>query len=113
MMGLAMRTLDVPAVKGSSGLLCLTARSTMLPRPSACLRCGRCVDACPVGLVPSDLDSYVLLKRYDDFEKQGGLNCIECGSCTYVCPACRPLTPSCRDGKTYVMAQRRKAAVKK
>ncbi len=113
MMGVAMRTLDVPAVKGSSGLLCLTAKSTMLARPSACLRCGRCVDACPVGLVPSDLDSYVLLKRYDDFEKQGGMNCIECGSCTYVCPACRPLTQSCRDGKTYVMAQRRKAAVKK
>ena len=55
----------------------------------------------------------MLLKRYDDFEKQGGMNCIECGSCTYVCPACRPLTQSCRDGKTYVMAQRRKAAVKK
>lgn len=113
MMGVAMRTLDVPAVKGSSGLLCLTAHSTMLARPSACLHCGRCVEACPMGLVPSELDSYVLLKRYGDFEKFGGMNCIECGSCTYVCPACRPLTQSCRDGKSYVMAQRRKAAAKK
>ena len=112
MMGVAMRDLHVPVVKGTSGILALSAKSTLLMRPSACLRCGRCVDACPVGLVPSDLDSLVLAKRYADFEAQGGMNCIECGCCTYVCPACRPLTQSCRDGKTYVMAARRKAAKK-
>ncbi len=112
MMGLALRSLDVPAVKGSSGILALSARSTMLSRPSACLHCGRCVDACPVGLEPCELDGRVLLKRYDVFEALGGMNCIECGCCAYVCPACRPLTQSMRDGKTYVMTQRRKAAKK-
>ncbi len=112
MMGLALRSLDVPAVKGTSGILALTARSAALSRPGACLRCGRCVDACPVGLVPSRLDGLVLRKRYADFESGGGMNCIECGSCAYVCPACRPLTQSMRDGKTYVMTQRRKAAKK-
>ena len=112
MMGIAMRDLNVPVVKGTSGILALTARSTLLHRPGACLRCGRCVDACPVGLVPSDLDALVLAKRYGDFEALGGMNCIECGCCSYVCPACRPLTQSCRDGKTYVIAARRKAAKK-
>lgn len=108
MMGMSMRTLDVPAVKGTSGILALTEKSTMLKRASACLHCGRCVKACPMGLVPSVLDAYVLAKQYDRFEAEGGLNCIECGSCTYSCPACRPLTQSCRDGKTYIAAQRRK-----
>ncbi len=108
MMGLAMRSLDVPAVKGTAGLLFLTAKSTLLRRSSPCIRCGRCVDACPVGLMPTTLDALALAKKYDLFEAQGGVNCIECGSCTFVCPACRQLTQSLRDGKTYVMAQRRK-----
>lgn len=108
MMGMSMRSLDVPAVKGTAGLIFMTAKSTMLRRATACIRCGRCVDACPVGLMPTALDSLVLSKKYDLFEAKGGMNCIECGSCTYVCPACRPLTQSCRDGKTYVMTQRRK-----
>ena len=108
MMGMSMRSLDVPAVKGTSGVLALTARSTMLRRATACLHCGRCVEACPMGLVPSALDTLVLGKEYDRFEAEGGMNCIECGSCTYVCPACRPLTQSCRDGKSFVMAQRKK-----
>ena len=101
-------TVTGDAVKGTSGILALTEKSTMLKRASACLHCGRCVKACPMGLVPSVLDAYVLAKQYDRFEAEGGLNCIECGSCTYSCPACRPLTQSCRDGKTYIAAQRRK-----
>ena len=64
-------------------------------------------------LVPNSLDRMARRRDYAEFEAAGGMNCIECGSCTYVCPACRPLTQSCRDGKTYVMTQRRKAAVKK
>ena len=112
MMGYAIRTIDVPVVKSTSGILALTAKSTMLKPISACLRCGRCVDACPMGLVPSALDRVVLTRQYDIFEQYGGMNCIECGSCTYVCPALRPLTQACRDGKAAVTALRRKAAVK-
>lgn len=108
MMGMSMRSLDVPAVKGTSGILALTARQTMLERATACLHCGRCANACPMGLVPSLLDNLVLHKEYERFEEQGGMNCIECGSCTYVCPACRPLTQTCRDGKSYINALRRK-----
>lgn len=108
MMGMAMRDLHVPAVKGTSGILALTAKSAMLKKPSPCLRCGRCVSACPVGLEPCRLESLTENRDYDRFQEEGGLNCIECGSCAYVCPACRPLTQSMREGKSVVMARMRK-----
>ena len=112
MMGLSMRSIDVPVVKGTSGILCLTAKSAMLKPIRACLRCGRCVEACPMGLVPTVLEPLVRARQYKRFEEEGGMNCIECGSCTYMCPANRPLTQGCRDGKASVTAMRRKAAAK-
>ena len=112
MMGISMRSIDVPVVKGTSGILALTAKSAMLKPITPCLRCGRCVTACPMGLVPNVLEPLVLERLYTRFEEEGGMNCIECGSCTYMCPANRPLTQGCRDGKASVMAMRRKAAAK-
>ena len=112
MMGIALRTIDVPVVKGTSGILALTADSAYLAPESACIRCGRCIKACPMGIMPNVLNQLVLLRDYKTFEEKGGLNCIECGSCTYVCPANRHLTQSCRDGKSTIMAMRRKAASK-
>ncbi|MDO4561729.1 MAG: electron transport complex subunit RsxC [bacterium] len=112
MMGVSMRSIDVPVVKGTSGILALTAKSAMLKPITPCLRCGRCVTACPMGLVPNVLEPLVLERLYSRFEEEGGMNCIECGSCTYMCPANRPLTQGCRDGKASVMAMRRKAAAK-
>jgi electron transport complex protein RnfC len=109
MMGLSMRSLDVPVTKGTSGILALTARSAPRLAESNCIRCARCVDACPMGLVPSSLDRAVRLRDYAEFEARGGMNCIECGSCTYMCPARRYLTQTCRDGKAGVTAARRKA----
>lgn len=112
MMGISMRSINVPVVKGTSGILALTAKSAMLKPITPCLRCGRCVTACPMGLVPNVLEPLVLERLYTRFEEEGGMNCIECGSCTYMCPANRPLTQGCRDGKASVMAMRRKAAAK-
>jgi electron transport complex protein RnfC len=109
MMGLSMRSLDVPVMKGTSGILALTARSASQVGESNCIRCGRCVDSCPMGLLPSSLDRSVRLGEYAEFEAMGGMNCIECGCCTYVCPAKRYLTQTCRDGKAGVMAARKKA----
>lgn len=108
MMGISMRSLDVPIVKGTSGILALSAESAIFEPESNCLRCGRCVEACPMGLLPSTLDNVVRHRDYAAFETTGGMNCIECGSCTYACPARRHLTQSCRDGKSGVMAERRK-----
>ena len=112
MMGLSMRSLDVPVVKGTSGILALTARMAHLAEESACLRCGRCVEACPMRLVPLEMDQAVRRRDYAGFEALGGMNCIECGCCAYECPASRRLTQSCRDGKAAVTAERRRAAAK-
>lgn len=112
MMGIALRTIDIPVVKGTSGVLALTKDSAYLAPESACIRCGRCIEACPMGVMPNVLNPLVLMRDYKTFEEKGGMNCIECGSCTYVCPANRHLTQSCRDGKTTIMAMRRKAASK-
>ena len=92
--------------------MALTARTAHVEPESSCLRCGRCVEACPVHLVPSTLDRLVRRRDYGVFEAEGGMNCIECGCCTYDCPASRCLTQTCRNGKAAVMAERRKQAQK-
>lgn len=109
MMGISMRSIDVPVMKGTSGILALSSRSALHLEESNCIRCGRCMTACPMGLLPSSLDRAVRLREYAEFEALGGMNCIECGSCTYMCPARRYLTQTCRDGKAGVMAARGKA----
>lgn len=112
MMGVAVRSIDIPVVKSTSGILCLTAQSGCLGDETACIRCGRCATDCPIGLRPYLLNSLVLQNDYDGFEEAGGMNCIECGCCSYVCPANRFLTPSFRDGKNTINVRRRKAAIK-
>ncbi|MDR3353535.1 MAG: electron transport complex subunit RsxC [Synergistaceae bacterium] len=110
MMGISMRSIDVPIVKGTSGILALSANAARIFTETNCIRCGRCVSACPMGLQPSLLDRVVRLREYAEFEAAGGMNCIECGCCSYICPARRHITQLCRDGKAGVMAARRKSA---
>ena len=91
MMGFAMFTLDVPVTKTSSSILCMTKDEVAKYEPSACINCGRCIEACPSRLIPSRLADYA--ERHDEaaFEKEFGVECMECGSCSYVCPAKRQL----------------------
>lgn len=112
MMGMSMRSLDVPVVKGTSGVLALTANMAHVGAESNCLRCGRCVEACPMRLVPTEMDTAARARNYAEFEALGGMNCIECGCCSYACPASRFLTQNFRAGKAAVMAERRKKAKK-
>lgn len=105
MMGRAQESLDVPITKGSSGILALTRRITAHGPELHCIRCGRCVAACPMGLVPSMLS---ILGERHDVEKSrdayGVMNCIECGCCTYVCPAKRNIVQYIRATKGAVKA---------
>lgn len=108
MMGIAVYSLDVPIIKTSSAILCLTKDEAILPEESNCIRCGKCVGVCPMGLMPLELNSDVIAKDYDAFDKNHGLDCIECGSCSYVCPAKRHLAQSIRVTKRAVMAMKKK-----
>ncbi len=108
MMGLAQHTLDVPAIKGTSGVLCLTRDRVRTAPPGPCLRCGRCVDACPMGLAPTGIVAAIGADQVAEADRFHALDCIECGSCAYVCPASIPLVQSIRYAKGRVMAWRRK-----
>lgn len=92
MMGKAMFDIDVPVTKTSSSLLCMSHDDVAANEPTACIRCGRCVDACPSRLVPQIMIQYAERNDIDGFKRVGGMECYECGSCTYVCPAKRRLT---------------------
>ena len=87
MMGIAQYTLEVPVTKGTSGILALTKAEAKLAEPAPCIRCARCVDACPMNLVPNTLARVIEYKKYDEAQQLGVLDCIECGSCAFVCPS--------------------------
>ena len=112
MMGIASASLDVPVVKGTSGLLVFSERQAHIDKESACIRCGRCVAACPMRLMPTTLDLYSRKNDLDTLIKMNILNCMECGSCTYVCPSKRYLVQSIRMGKQRITARRAKEKAK-
>lgn len=110
MMGMALFDIDVPVMKTSSALLCMTKDEVAEFEPTACIRCGRCVSVCPSKLVPQKMLEYAEKFDNDGFEKVYGMECYECGSCTYVCPAKRRLTQSFKQTRKSVMDARRKKA---
>lgn len=108
MMGKAIYSTDVPFVKTSSALLCLTRKSAEQPPESNCIRCGKCVSACPMGLMPLTLNQDALAGDMAAFEAHDGLDCIMCGSCSFVCPAKRHLAQTIIAYRGEVMASKRK-----
>ena len=104
MMGKALMHLDVPVCKGSSGLLLLGEREARRKAPQPCIRCAKCVSACPMGLEPYLLATASALRKWDVAEENGITSCIECGSCQFTCPSARPILDNVRMGKTTVMA---------
>ena len=91
MMGIAQFTQEIPIMKGTSGILVLTEKETDISDYSACISCGRCVEACPMGLLTSTLSKLGEKGRWEKALENDLMDCIECGCCTYVCPAGRPI----------------------
>ena len=104
MMGKALMNLDVPVCKGSSGLLLMSERESRRAEPQPCIRCAKCVSACPMGLEPYLLATASALRNWELAEDNDITSCIECGSCQFTCPSTRPMLDNIRMGKTTVMA---------
>ncbi|KGK87496.1 MULTISPECIES: electron transport complex subunit RsxC [unclassified Clostridium] len=102
MMGIAMYTLDAPATKGSSGILCLTKKVATVEEESNCINCGKCVQVCPMNLMPTTLAASASMQNYEMFDQYDGRDCIECGCCSFTCPARRHLLQRIRSGKKVV-----------
>lgn len=108
MMGFSVPSLDMPAIKGTGAILALTERFTFYSDDwECCIRCGRCVDHCPMGLMPADMGLALERGKVELSKEYGLMDCIECGVCTYVCPAKRPIVQWIKKGK--FLARRRGA----
>lgn len=102
MMGKALTSLDVPVVKGTSGILLMKKSESKRNKEQNCIRCGKCIVACPMGLEPYLLAALSEHKNYEELEKHHIMDCIECGSCQFTCPSFRPLLDNLRLGKNKV-----------
>lgn len=100
MMGLAMSTMETPVVKNNNAILLLN-KDAQVPESSNCINCGRCIEACPAGLMPNILHRATKNKDFDRLDNHAVMNCFECGSCAYVCPAKIQLVQSIRTGKNF------------
>jgi len=115
MMGRTMTNIDtMPANKRMSALLFMPEKELYHPHPSPCIRCAKCVDACPMGLEPYLLSKLAKTEDWEEMEKHRVMDCIDCGSCVFTCPAHRPLLDGIRAGKGKVgaMIRERQAAKK-
>lgn len=108
MMGFSQRSFDVPVSKNTSGILLLSKEVAVNYGSGSCIRCGRCVSACPMHLVPCLLGCAIEGERYDLAAKNHIMDCIECGACAYVCPAHRPLIQHFRRAKSEIRNRNKK-----
>ena len=109
MMGVSQHSLDDPVLKQTNALLAFNERNAEQPKESVCIRCGKCVAACPMSLLPLYINLNVVRGKFEETEKYHVTDCIECGCCSYVCPASRNLVQSVRIAK----AELRKIAARK
>jgi electron transport complex protein RnfC len=107
MMGQPLPSLEVPVVKGTSGILALTAAETNEQSIQPCIRCGACVTICPCGLVPVEMAAFIRKDHLDGADHAGVTDCFSCGSCSYVCPSHIPLVQYFNYAKGELAAQDR------
>ncbi len=113
MMGIAQFTDDVPVIKGTSCILILEDVFGDGARELPCISCARCVDVCPMNLLPTEIASYVEFERWDDLKGNGAMDCIECGCCSYICPAKRRLVERIKFGKMKLSEMRTQEQARK
>lgn len=107
MMGFSQASVDVTVTKNTSGILLLQRSETGFYTSHPCIRCSRCVDVCPMRLLPGPISVLVESEKYEQAEQFFVMDCLECGACTYVCPAKRPLVQHFRRAKAEINALRR------
>jgi len=113
MMGKALTTTEVPVCKGTNSVTILSGDDARRKEAEPCIRCAKCVGACPMGLEPYLLAKLSEVKNWERAEHEDIVSCIECGSCQFTCPAHRPLLDNIRQGKGTVMGIIRSRAAKK
>ncbi len=109
MMGFAQYSDKPPVIKGTSGILVLLDKDVNVTDPLPCIRCGRCIEACPMNLVPASLGLFSDRAMFDRAEGADAMDCIECGSCSYECPSQIQLVQKIRLAKSQIMLSRKKA----
>jgi electron transport complex protein RnfC len=103
MMGFSIPSLDIPVTKGTSGILALPEGEIIHTEDfGPCIRCGRCIDVCPMGLMPMMLSAYAEKGEYEGAKEYNLFDCFECGSCAFVCPSKRPIVQLVRLAKSQV-----------
>lgn len=107
MMGLAQPGLEITTTKTTSGILLLSPKEAGNFSSMPCISCGRCLQACPMYLMPSELSQMLEAEDYEAAEEYSVMDCIECGSCAFVCPAHRPLVQHMKLGKANITLKRR------
>ena len=110
MMGRSVVDITAPLIKGCSGITVLTGAEAARGKEMACIKCGKCVAACPMGLEPYLLSKLAKLQKWDMAEEHNTIDCIECGCCSYTCPSYVPLLDYIRIGKQTVMTNIRARA---
>ena len=108
MMGFGIFDLDLPTTKTASALLALTKDDVSEMEPTACINCGRCVEACPGNVVPKFLAEFAENGDEEAFIKNNGMECCECGCCSFICPAKRPLTQAIKSMRKICLAKKKK-----
>ena len=113
MMGKSVMSLDVPVTKGTNSITILSGDDARRKAVQPCIRCGKCVDACPMGLEPYLLATLSANNLYDRLENEGVTSCMSCGSCQFTCPSHRPILDNILQGKGVVMGMIKARNVKK
>ncbi len=112
MMGLAQLTDEIPVIKGTSGILVQAKTDVCTDEERDCIRCGKCIDVCPMFLTPTAIAQNVMNKHFDRAKENFALDCFECGACAYICPSKIPLVHYIKHAKDEIMKEMKKEKVK-